>query len=252
MQQKIAEVESERNVLKKFKKIVNASSMFQCKFCSMMFTRDELLDHTRICSEQAADRSRQSVLPPLYGGQGASTNFSRLSVMTPTQPGMSFNVPSIQVAECKLEQNKVMCHLVVTVDEEERQFTKSLEDFLLFHRRLQETFKGFDFEQNGIQLAIKFPQNQDDLAFYLSNYLPYELQRYSETVVRIPFIAKSPVFKEFFRTEKSSDANQSMAKMAVMNDSPFSEREKPFTLRDSKQAETNSARKRRGEDRYLQ
>ena len=78
----------------------------------------------------------------------------------------------------------------------------------------------------------------------MSNYLPYELQRYSETVVRIPFILKSPIFKEFYQTEKGADL--SMTKMAV-NDSPFSEGDKAFTLR----PEIDSARKRRGEDRYL-
>ena len=82
----------------------------------------------------------------------------------------------------------------------------------------------------------------------MSNYLPYELQRYSEQVVRIPFILKSPIFKEFYRTEKGADSNPALTKLAVVNDSPFSEGEKAFTLR---QGETNSARKRRGEDRYL-
>lgn len=110
-------------MLKKFKKIVHAASSFQCKFCSQCFGRDAILDHVKICQEQAADRSRQSVLlPPLYG-VAASSPGNRISVLGPSQ---SFSSHLIQVTECKLEDGKVMCHLVVTVDDEERPFSKSL------------------------------------------------------------------------------------------------------------------------------
>ena len=86
----------------------------------------------------------------------------------------------------------------MVTDEDEFQFSKSLEEFLVFHNKLQAGFKGFDFESKGIQLSIKFPTNHNELEFYLSNYLPYELQRYTETVSRIPFIVKSSLFKDFF------------------------------------------------------
>lgn len=54
------------------------------------------------------------------------------------------------------------------------------------------------------------------------------MQRYSETVARIPFITKSPIFKEFFHTGKKETSFKdtdsievTVPKLGLVNDSPF-------------------------------
>lgn len=98
--------------LKKFKKIVGASTAFQCKYCLNNFAKDQLVHHIEDCMANA-DRDRASILLPTSGSTIARplTGGERLrgSMLAPGVPGGSILTPqfvghTIEIQDCAIAE----------------------------------------------------------------------------------------------------------------------------------------------------